>query len=124
MSRCLLVTAITGSIVLLFMDWHIVSFYLLFELSILILIPVLTTSSRSYRKSYAMFIMLIVIIIGTFFYSVLICRMVASEPSTLIAASNVVDDECARVQPRSDGFRCNLKLSSTTLENGLSRTNC
>ena len=90
MSRCLLVTAITGSIVLLFMDWHIVSFYLLFELSILILIPVLSTSSRSYRKSYAMFIMLIVIIIGTFFYSVLICHMVASEPSALIAASNVV----------------------------------
>jgi len=89
MERCLLLIAITGSVTVLFLDWHLVSYYLLFELTILILIPVLSSSSRSYRKSYAMFIMTIVIIIGTLFYSVLLCHMLTSEPTAVIAATNV-----------------------------------
>jgi len=86
--RTLLLVSIVGSVIVVLLDWHFVSYYLLFELSSLILIPVLSSSSRSYRKSYAMFIMYLVILLGTMSYALLLSHVVSTEPTIMTAASN------------------------------------
>ena len=63
--RGTVIVSILCAIIMLVESWHFIIFYLIFEMSFFMLIPMFTVSSRSYRKCYALATMYTVLILGS-----------------------------------------------------------
>ena len=70
--RCLAIVSVLSTIGLLILPADMLEIYLIFEFTLLLLIPVLGSYSRAYRKVWAIITVLAVIIIGSALISVYI----------------------------------------------------
>jgi NADH:ubiquinone oxidoreductase subunit 4 (subunit M) len=70
-------------------SFHFIIFYLIYELSMFVLLPVLTIASRSYRKQWALTALYIVVVIGSItFYLTLTLDLLESQSHTTASWSH------------------------------------
>ena len=61
-------------------SFHFIVFYLVYELSMFVLLPVLTVASRSYRKAWALTALYTIVVIGSVtFYLTLVFDLTDSQ---------------------------------------------
>lgn len=77
--RLIILLGLLSSMLLLSEVWHFILFYLAYELTVFVLLPVLTVSSRSYRKCWALTTLYVVLVLGAvLFYMLLILDLLES----------------------------------------------
>ena len=81
--RCILVLSVMVSLLIASESFHFLIFYLVYELSMFVLLPVLTVSSRSYRKQWALTALYTIVVVGSItFYLTLTFDLLDSQAHT------------------------------------------